>query len=190
VNAHLGWYVARAGGLVAWVLASMSVVWGLAMAGRAVRRRGAPAWLLESHRWLGGLTLVFTAIHVGGLVADRYVHFGMREIVFPFASTWRPGAVAWGVVSLHLLVAIQVTSWLKRSIRRRLWHAVHLSAFLLFGTASAHAFTAGSDVGNPLVQWTALSLGVAFLFLVVFRVASDEREHPRTLPQREPATAP
>ena len=34
MNPHIWWYVARAGGLVAWILAGLSIALGLFLAGR------------------------------------------------------------------------------------------------------------------------------------------------------------
>ena len=48
----LSWYVARSSGLVAWALVTASIVWGLALSSRLIRRRGVPAWLLALHRYL------------------------------------------------------------------------------------------------------------------------------------------
>ena len=188
MNEHLWWYVARSGGLVSWWLSSLAVLWGLSLSTRLIRGRGIPAWLLASHRHLGALTLVFTAVHVGGLVADDYVDFGIAEVLFPFASTWRPGAVAWGVVSLHLLVAIEITSLLMKRIRRRLWRAVHLASFAVFAMGSAHAFTAGTDRGNVAVQWTGLIVGTLFVFLVVFRQLSVRSASSNNAPSRRTTT--
>ena len=49
--------------------------------------------MLELHKFLGLLTLVFTAVHLLGLVADTYTKFGFTEILVPLASKWRPWAV-------------------------------------------------------------------------------------------------
>ena len=54
------WFVARASGLVAWVLLSLAVLWGLLVASRMIPLRTAPKWLLDTHRFLGALTVVFT----------------------------------------------------------------------------------------------------------------------------------
>ena len=44
--------------------------------------------------------LVFTGVHVSALLLDQYTHFGaQRRSSFPFAATWHPVAVAWGVVA-------------------------------------------------------------------------------------------
>ena len=64
MTSQLTWYAARAAGIVAWALAAGSVVWGLALSTRATGRKPRPAWLFDLHRFLGGLALVFTAIHV------------------------------------------------------------------------------------------------------------------------------
>jgi hypothetical protein len=175
VNQQLWWHVARAGGLVAWWLASLSVLWGLTLSTRLVRTKGAPAWLLDSHRFLGALTVAFTGLHIGGIVADDYVEFDAAAILLPFASQWRPGAVAWGVIALHLLIAIEVTSLLMRKIRRSLWRAVHFTSFVLFAFATVHAFTAGADADNALVQWSALVIAGTFVFLVIFRQLAGRR---------------
>ena len=66
----------------------------------------------------------------------------------PLASSWRPGAVAWGIAATYLLVAIQLTSWTMQQLPRRLWHSVHLSSFPMFVFATVHGFTAGADNRN------------------------------------------
>jgi len=144
-HAHTWWYLARAGGLVAWALLSASVLWGLCLSTRVFARSVSAKWLTDLHRFLGGSALLFTGMHVATLVADSYVHFGAKEVFVPFASTWRPAAVAWGVIAFWILLAVEATSLLMKYLPRRLWHAIHLSSFVLFFAATTHAVTAGTD---------------------------------------------
>ncbi len=170
VTSKLTWYVARAGGLVAWATCTASILWGLLLSTRIVRRRGIPAWLLDLHRFLGALTLIFTGVHMLGLYFDKFLPFGPRELFVPMASAYRPGAVAWGIVGLYLLMAIEITSLLMRRIPRRLWRTVHLTSFALFGAATVHGFQAGADRGNTLVEWLALVGVMMVTFLALVRV--------------------
>ena len=185
---EIWWYIARATGLVAWALAVTSLLLGLALATRAMGPKPKGPWLLDLHRWLGGLAVVFTAAHVGGLIADSYVTFDLVDAIVPFASEWRPGAVAWGVLALWLMVAIEITSLLMRRLPKRLWRAVHLSSYLLAVAATLHGVTAGSDVGHPMVAWAVLgSIALATFFVVYRRVAPKKPE--RKIPARPAAKA-
>lgn len=175
LNPQVAWYASRSSGLVAWALVTAGILWGLALSTRLIRKRGVPAWLLDLHKFLGTLSLVFVGVHVVALWADSYVAFGWSELLVPMASTYRPGAVAWGVVATYLLVAIQVTSWMMRRLPRRLWHRIHLTSFPLFGMASVHGFQAGADRGVVLVQWLALTGGTLVVFLVLFRLLAPRR---------------
>jgi len=171
----LSWYAARSSGIVAWALVTASILWGLALSTRVVRRRGAPAWLLDLHKFLATLSLVFVVVHVFALWTDNWVYFGPRELSVPMASAWRPGAVAWGIVATYLLVAIQVTSWMMRRLPRRLWHAVHLTSILLFVFATLHGFMAGADRTNVLLQWAALTGALMVVFLLGIRFGTQYR---------------
>jgi sulfoxide reductase heme-binding subunit YedZ len=165
------WYTARAGGLVSWGLATAAVVWGLLLSGRFARKP-KPAWVLDLHRFLGALTVIFVAVHLLALWFDSFVQFGPAELFIPFASGWKPGAVALGIVATYLLVAIEVTSMLQRRIPRRLWHAIHLSSFGLFAFATVHALTAGSDATTTPVRVFALASTVVVVNLTVLRIVS------------------
>ena len=55
VTSQLWWYTARAGGIVAWALLAASVVWGLLLSTRVRPGGVAPSWILDLHRFLGGL---------------------------------------------------------------------------------------------------------------------------------------
>jgi sulfoxide reductase heme-binding subunit YedZ len=180
-NTHIWWYLSRSSGIVAWALLATSVLWGLMLSTRLFGKRPTPRWLTDLHRFLGGLALLFTGLHMATLVADSYVNFGAKELLVPFASGWRAVAVAWGVISFWVLVAIEVTSLAMRHLPRRIWHAVHLSSFALFVTATVHAFTAGTDTRSQLfmVMCAALTAVVALLTLVRLmtpRQRSDARE--------------
>ncbi len=179
INVHWTWWVARSGGIVAWALCTASIVWGLALSTRLIRRRGAPAWLLDLHRFLGSLSLVFTVVHIVGLYLDKYSNYRLAQVLVPL-QTMRKGlpssaAVAWGVVGLYLIVAIQLTSWMMRKMPRKVWHAIHLSSFLLFVVATVHGFQAGHDRANTLVLWVAFTGTTLVAFLITFRTLSPRR---------------
>src|SRR6478752_1109401 len=110
MSSHLWWYVARAGGLVAWALVVASCAWGLLHALRVFGRRPSPAWMLSTHRYLGALAVTFVAVHVIAILADSYVQFSLVDVLVPFTGAWHPVAVAWGVVGMYLLLAVEITS--------------------------------------------------------------------------------
>jgi hypothetical protein len=170
MNPQLWWYLARASGLVAAVLLIASVVWGVLLSTRALKPLDRPSWLREMHSWLSGLAVVATALHLIGLVADSYVHFGWSEILVPMTSSWRPGAVTFGVVALYLLVLVEVTSLLRKRIPVRAWRLVHATSYLLAWTAIVHAGMAGTDVSNRIYQAIALLLTILAASAAVIRV--------------------
>lgn len=170
MSGTLPWYVARASGLVAWALLAASVVWGLLMTSNVIRRIARHSWLLDLHRWLGALALVFTGVHVVAILADTYVHFGLASVLVPFAARWHPVMVAYGVASLYLLVAVEITSLLRSRINPRLWRRVHFLSFPLFVASTVHGVTAGSDSGEPMVIIVAALVTVAVAVLTAVRL--------------------
>lgn len=180
MNPQLWWDVARATGIVGWALLAAAVIWGLLLSTRLVRGRPTPAWLLDMHRFLGGAAVIFTSLHLTGLVADTYVHFGAADLLVPFASSWRPGAVALGVVSLYLLVTIELTSLLMRRLPRGVWRKIHLTSFGLFWAATYHFILAGTDAGHPLARWGINLTAATIVFLTLMRILAPGRR-PRKL---------
>lgn len=181
---QLTWYIARASGVTAWFLAALAVLWGLFLSTGILRGRPRRPWLLDLHRFVGGLTIAFTFVHMAALVADSYVNFDIVDLLVPFASQWRPGAVAWGVVAFWLLIAVELTSLLRRTIvSESIWRAVHTSSFLLFGFGTVHLLQAGADASNPILLWPVIGVSAAVLFLSWWRILigrSAGREISRT----------
>jgi sulfoxide reductase heme-binding subunit YedZ len=181
---ELWWYTVRATGLVAWVLVTAAVVWGLLLSLRTVPRP-RPAWMLDLHRFLGGLAVLFVVAHVGALAFDSYVGFGWDDLLVPFASSWRPAAVAWGIAAAYLLLAVEVSSLLMRHLRRPLWHAVHLFSLVVFVAITVHALLAGADAEVPIVRTFAIASSTLVVALCVARIWPRRTRHV-ALPARVP----
>jgi hypothetical protein len=146
---QLWWYTARASGIVAWGLLVLSVVWGLLLSSR-VRPGGVrPSWLLDLHRFLGGLAVVFLGVHVAAIVLDSYVQFSLVDVLVPLASSWHPGWVAWGIVAMYLALAVEITSLLRARIPAKLWRRTHVLALPLLVLATIHFVVAGTDADQP-----------------------------------------
>lgn len=184
------WYLVRSSGVVALVLLGACVLWGVLLTTRILRGIDRPAWLLDLHRWLGARTVVFTAVHLLALVADDYLTFGLVELLVPFASEWRPGAVAWGVVAFWLLLAVQSSSVFMRLLPRRLWRRVHLLGYLSLWTAVVHGATSGTDSSHVLYRWGATGGLTVLVLVTAFRILPapprpDGSDRQR-VPSREP----
>jgi DMSO/TMAO reductase YedYZ heme-binding membrane subunit len=100
-------------------------------------------------------------------------------LLVPGASSYRPLAVAIGVVSMYLLVAVEATSYLRRRLPARVWHRVHLASYGLVWGAAVHAGLAGTDVTNRVYQAVALLLTIAAVAATVVRVLGVGRASPR-----------
>jgi hypothetical protein len=169
------WYAARAAGLVAWVLAIASVLWGLLLSSRVLQarlpgRRPVAPWLLDLHSYLGALTAVFTLGHLAALLGDSYIQFDLVDLLVPMAAPWHPVAIAWGVAGLWGLVAVLGTSWSRRWIPVTLWRRMHWVSFPIAVVTTAHTFTAGSDRTHPLTIGIGVVLGAVAVSLCVYRV--------------------
>jgi len=168
---QLPWYIARSSGLVSWSLLALATLWGLALSTKVLGKRPRPNWILDLHRLLGGLALIFTGVHVGALLVDQYIGFGVQDILVPFASRWQPGAVAWGVVGLYLLLAVELTSLARARLPKKVWRRTHYASFPLFVTATIHGLAAGTDTTLLLAELIAGLSMLVFLALAAVRVA-------------------
>ncbi len=186
------WYLTRATGFVSWALLAVSVLWGLFITNKTLNRSTAPAWVLDLHRHLGGLAVVFVAVHVAVLPLDGYTHWGWGDLFVPMASTWHPGAIAWGIGGFYLLIAIEVTSLLGRRLPKRWWRRIHMLSFPLYVVASVHLFAAGTDSANVVVTWMVVTVSTLIAFLTVVRALAaakprETRPNPRIAAARAQA---
>ena len=177
IAASFWWYLARSTGLVAAVLLVLALAWGLFLSTELLKPVSRPAWLLDLHRWLGGLTVAFVGLHLLGLLMDTYVEFTLRSILVPMASEWRPVAVTWGVAGLYLLGAVQLTSWsrIRSRLSRRTWRAIHLLSLPLVWVVAMHSGTAGTDAGNRLYVFSMFALVTLAMWTVLFRILAGTK---------------
>ena len=166
---------------MAWALVVASCAWGLLHATRALGRRPTPAWMLSTHRYLSALALVFVGVHVVAILADSYVHFGLADVLVPIAAAWHPLAVAWGIVAMYLLVAIEVTS-LVRAQHPSQGVAGHPPVQLRACSAltTVHLLSAGTDANDLLPTASAVLIGSGAVFgaamLLTWRSAPKVRD--------------
>jgi predicted ferric reductase len=179
MNPQFWWYVARASGIVAWLFLTASVIWGVILSTKAFPERRRPAWLLDLHRWLGGLTVSFVSIHLVALVADNYTHFDLGDLTIPYASDWKPGAVALGVVAAWLLAAVELTSLAIKRLPRHVWRSIHLTSYAVFWLTSTHAALAGTDRRLGLYQVTAAGSIVAVAWALLYRLTTRRANNRR-----------
>lgn len=185
------WYAARSAGIISWLLLSLSVIWGLLMSTKIVRGGAKRGWLLGVHRSLGGFSVIFTLIHVIALMLDSYIHFGFLEVLVPFSSEWKPIPVAFGVVSFWIIMAVEISSLLKKHLPTNLWKYIHVSSLGLFMTAAVHGYMSGTDAHLLffLLAIAIISSPIGMLTIIRFTKAAESPPNARTAGIRERASA-
>jgi sulfoxide reductase heme-binding subunit YedZ len=158
VTASFTWYLARAGGLLAFGLLTLSVLAGLTLSGRA-RLKGWPRFAIEDiHRFLGLLTGVFIALHVGALLLDGYLPFSVVSVLVPGTAPYRPVASAVGVVAMELLLALAITNRYRKRLSYWTWRRLHYLNFAVWVLALVHGIAAGTDTRD---FWALSAFAVA-----------------------------
>jgi predicted ferric reductase len=153
------WYVARAGGILAYALLSGSVILGLSLSLKA-KLSGWPRFAVEDvHRFVGLLAGTFILIHVGALLVDSYMPFSLTNLLIPGTVSYRPVSVAFGIVAAELLAALAVTNHYRKALPYGFWRRAHYVNFAVWLLALVHGLAAGTDRGT--VWALALYIGTA-----------------------------
>jgi sulfoxide reductase heme-binding subunit YedZ len=183
------WYLARAGGVVAYLLLTFTVCVGVGLAGRA-RVPGFPRVAVnELHRFAGILAGTFIAIHVGAVLLDSYVPFTIPQAVIPLADSYRPVAIAFGILAAELLIALAVTNRLRRVLPRRIWRGAHYLNFAVWASATIHGISAGTDNATMWLMAIYVSAIATVSGLAYWRFAEPPSAGPPEQPRRTtPAT--
>jgi methionine sulfoxide reductase heme-binding subunit len=165
------WYVARAGGMLAYLLLSSSVVVGLLLSGRARLRRWPRFALEDVHRFIGFLAGTFIVIHGASLLLDRVVPFSLGQLLVPGTAGYRPLAVALGVVAAELLAALALTNLYRKRLSHNLWRRLHMLNLAVWSLALAHGLTAGTDATATWALVLYASSAWLVLALLVYRIS-------------------
>src|SRR5947207_5931875 len=112
-------------------------------------RFAAPRWprfAIDSiHRDLSLLVLVVLAIHIVTSVLDGFAPITLLDGVLPFLSAYRPLWLGLGTLAFDLLLAIAITSVIRRRLGYRAWRAVHWLAYASWPVAVLHGLGTGTD---------------------------------------------
>lgn len=140
------WYLTRGTGTVALILLTLSVALGVANS-RRLRTERVPRFVIDAvHRNVSLLAVAFTAVHVITSLLDGFAPITVIDVFIPFVSAYRPIWLGFGAVAFDLLLALVITSMLRRRFGYRLWRVTHWTAYACWPVALLHTFGTGSDV--------------------------------------------
>jgi methionine sulfoxide reductase heme-binding subunit len=141
----VAWLVARAAGLVAFALLTIAVTLGLALSTRLLGNRRGKA-VLGWHQTLLWTALAMLIVHGGALALDPVMRFGFVGVLVPGAAPWRPVAVAAGILTGWIMLALAASFHVRRRIGQRRWRLMHYASFVAFAIGLYHALNVGTDL--------------------------------------------
>jgi hypothetical protein len=150
-----------------------------------VRFDAGPRWprftIDALHRDVSLLVIVFLVLHVVVSVLDGFAPVSLLDAVIPFRGSYRPFWLGLGALSFDLLIALVITSVLRRRLGYRSWRAIHWLAYASWPVAVFHGLGTGSDS----MAWWMLALtgacAAAVLLAVFARVATTGPQAPEWL---------
>jgi methionine sulfoxide reductase heme-binding subunit len=180
------WYLSRGTGAVALVLLTASVVLGI-LDQRHWRPPGWPRFVLDAlHRNVSLLVLAILAVHIVTSVLDSFAPIRLLDAVVPFAAVYRPIWLGLGALSFDLLLAVLLTSVLRRQFGHRAWRFVHWLAYVSWPVAVVHGLGTGTDAKAGWMLALTAACVVAVLVATWARVIAA---HPEPARQRTAALA-
>lgn len=195
----LTWLAARASGIVALGLLTLSVVAGLVLKTRPFGRLVKGATAMEIHRSLSIAALASIVIHGVALVMDRFVEIRWTDLLIPFGASYRPLWTGMGVVAAELMLLIAVSFRLRKRIGVPMWRRLHYLSYATFALAVLHGIFGGTDTQHRWMQTFYVAVIALVAGATAFRVVSPAPPRPelteggsrrRVAPVRPGAAAP
>ena len=119
------WYLTRGTGTIALILLTLSAALGVANI-RRLRARSVPRFVIDAvHRNVSLLAMAFLVVHIVTSLLDGFAPIRVIDVIVPFAAAYRPLWLGFGAVAFDLLIAVLITSLLRRRFGYRAWRATY-----------------------------------------------------------------
>jgi len=165
------WDTARAAGITALVLSGLTVATGTLFAARWLTGGGRAAVLRAVHEGVALATLAAVAVHGIALVLDPWLKASATQLLVPFASPYRPAAVALGQIAAYGFLLLGPTYYIRKHLGAKGWKNAHRFVAAFWGLAIVHALTAGTDASTTWFLAATLPVLIAAGVLVASRYA-------------------
>jgi predicted ferric reductase len=172
------WYLTRSTGVVALLLLTGAIVLGVL----DVRRLHSPRWprfVIDSlHRNVALLAMAFLAVHILTSVLDSFASISIVDAFVPFVGAYRPFWLGLGALACDVLIAVTITSMMRRRLGYDSWRAVHALTYVSWPVALLHGLGTGSDVKSTWLLALTATCVVAVLAAILARAVAALGEHP------------
>ena len=173
------WYLTRSTGTVALILLTLSVLLGVLDVRRFATKR-LPRFLIDgAHRYVALLSVAFLGLHIGTAVLDSFAPISLLDALVPFGGRYRPFWLGLGAASFDLLLAVVITSLVRRRLGYERWRAMHWLAYACWPLALLHGVGTGSDVKSSWMLWIVAGCLLAVVLAASNRVATGWPQRPR-----------
>lgn len=170
------WYLARATGIVAYVLLWLTMVYGMVVSNKLVKLWNGGPMAVELHQFLTWLAIAFGLFHALILMGDTYIRSTLVQVLTPFAySGYEPFWVGLGQVAFYLALLVALSFYLRKRLGYRAWRMLHYVSFAAFVLLTAHGILAGTDTSQPAVLSMYVAASITVYFLLVVRIFSAVR---------------
>ena len=142
------WLLARASGLTAYVMLTLSILAGLVLKSRPFRAL-KPAAVTDLHRILAMLGLGFLVGHAVALVLDTTVKVSIAGLFIPGLVSYRPVWTSVGILAAELMVLVYASFSMRKRIGNKNWRRLHWATYGIFAAATVHGIGAGTDASRP-----------------------------------------
>jgi methionine sulfoxide reductase heme-binding subunit len=187
---YIWWLVSRASGILALGLMSLSVLIGLTMATKILRRPGIGRKLVRLHEHVALVGLVAIAVHGLALLGDPWLHPGVKGLTVPFTMSYRPIFTGLGLVGGYLAALLGLSFYARRRIGVRLWRKLHRATVLVWVLGIVHTIGAGSDASTLWLRAFMLITGAPILYLTVLRILQSRKPKPQRARAAQGGPAP
>lgn len=186
----LSWYLTRASGITAYIMLTLSVIWGLALTSSAIKDWSPGPLSMMIHATISWLGLLFGMVHGLMLLFDNYFTYRITNILIPFNGPYRPFAVGLGILTFWIMIVVTPSFALKKRLfSYHTWKKLHYMSYTAFILATAHGMTAGTDASKPGFQVMFGGSVLVTLILLGYRIGVKKASHGKSSQARSPRTA-
>jgi hypothetical protein len=171
------WFVSRSSGVIAYVLVTVGVLWGLVQSGSLFRSHVAPLLALGMHSHLNWLGLGFAGLHGVILIGDSYIKIGLPQVFTPFLTPYQPIPVGLGIIGFYLMLLLTLSFYARSRLGQKNFRLLHYLSFAVFLMVTAHGMLAGTD--TTALWWLYTLSLLAVLVMTVMRFVGSRREQLR-----------